>query len=167
MRVPPTLVESTTAADGTVTSAPQPAGTRVVSQKTATQMSQMLEEVVGPHGTAPKAKIEGYRVAGKTGTANRYDPTVGAYSGYTASFIGYAPADDPKYVVAVTLQKPRPGPLRRAARRPGLQERHDLPAAEAQIAPTDRAAPVIPLNSADTAWDPNDPAVLNGTKRNQ
>ena len=166
VRVPPTLVESTTAPDGTVTQAPQPQGVRVVSSQTATQVSQMLEEVVGPHGTAPKAKIDGYRVAGKTGTANRYDPTVGGYSGYTASFIGFAPADAPKYVVAVTLQKPVNGHFGGTLGAPVFQKVMSYLLQKHQIAPSGQAAPVIPLSS-DTGWDPNDPAVLDGTKRKQ
>lgn len=68
-----------------------------------------MESVVSANGTAPSAAIPGYRVAGKTGTANRVDPITGKYSGYTASFIGFAPADSPRYVINVTLQKPRNG----------------------------------------------------------
>lgn len=165
VRIPPSVVESTTDAAGTVTPAAQPQGIRVVSKDTATKMSQMLEEVVGPHGTAPKAKIDGYRVAGKTGTADRYDPTVGAYSGYTASFIGYAPADDPQYVVAVTLQRPVEGHFGGQLGAPVFKDVMTYALQKAQIAPTNTTAPVIPLNSADAAWDPNDPAVLNGEKR--
>ena len=165
VRIPPSLVESTTDAAGTVTPAAQPQGIRVVSKDTATQVSQMLEEVVGPHGTAPKAKIDGYRVAGKTGTANRYDPTVGAYSGYTASFIGYAPADDPQYVVAVTLQRPVQGHFGGQLGAPVFKDVMTYALQKAQIAPTNTTAPLIPLNSADASWDPNDPAVLNGEKR--
>ncbi len=165
VRIPPTLIESTTAADGTVTPTPQRQGTRVVSQQTATQVSQMLEEVVGPNGTAPKAKIEGYRVAGKTGTANRYDPTVGGYSGYTASFIGFAPADDPKYVISVTLQKPLQGHFGGQLGAPIFQKVMTYLLQRHQIPPSGQLAPVLPLKS-DTAWDPQDPAVLNGTKRN-
>jgi cell division protein FtsI (penicillin-binding protein 3) len=63
--------------------------------------------VVGPGGTAPQAEIPGYRVAGKTGTANRVDPSCGCYKGYTASFIGLAPADAPRLVVSVVLQDPK------------------------------------------------------------
>ena len=66
----------------------------------------MLEGVVSPEGTAEEAQIPGYRVAGKTGTADYYDAAAGRYSGRTASFIGYAPADDPQIVVAVIIQKP-------------------------------------------------------------
>ena len=106
VRVAPRLVDSVTAADGTVTKTPASASTRVVSSQTADDVSRMLEGVVSDEGTAEEAQIPGYRVAGKTGTADYYDASVGAYSGRTASFIGYAPADDPQIVVAVIIQKP-------------------------------------------------------------
>jgi cell division protein FtsI (penicillin-binding protein 3) len=67
----------------------------------------MMETVTGRGGTAPLAAIPGYRVGGKTGTAQRFDPSCGCYRGYTMSFIGLAPVDDPGLVVAVTLQAPR------------------------------------------------------------
>jgi cell division protein FtsI (penicillin-binding protein 3) len=69
----------------------------------------MMESVVSANGTAPSAAIPGYRVAGKTGTAQRVDPLTSKYSGYTASFIGFAPADNPRFVINVTLQRPRNG----------------------------------------------------------
>jgi cell division protein FtsI (penicillin-binding protein 3) len=165
VRIPASLVEGTTDGDGKVTPAAQPQGVRVVSKDTATKVSQMLEEVVGPHGTGLKAKIDGYRVSGKTGTADRYDPTVGAYNGFTASFIGYAPADDPQYVVAVTLQRPVQGHFGGQLGAPVFKDVMTYALQKAQIPPTNSAAPVIPLNAADAAWDPNDPAVLNGEKK--
>jgi cell division protein FtsI (penicillin-binding protein 3) len=79
----------------------------VVSSETAEKMRMIMESVVGPHGTAETAAIPGYRVAGKTGTAWRHDEKCGCYKGYTASFIGFAPADDPAYVVNVTIQAPK------------------------------------------------------------
>jgi cell division protein FtsI (penicillin-binding protein 3) len=106
VRVAPRLVDSVVDADGTVTTMPESASSRVVSQRTANDVSRMLEGVVSPEGTAEEAQITGYRVAGKTGTADYYDAEVGRYSGRTASFIGYAPADDPQIVVAVIVQKP-------------------------------------------------------------
>ncbi|MEO7062120.1 MAG: penicillin-binding protein 2 [Lapillicoccus sp.] len=165
VRIPPSIIESTTDADGTQTPAPQPQGVRVVSTSTASQMSQMLEEVVGPEGTGKKAKIDGYRVAGKTGTANRYDDAVKGYSGYTASFIGYAPADDPKYVISVTLQRPVKGHFGGQLGAPIFQQVMTYLLQKHQIAPSGSAAPAIPLSS-EAGWDPNDPAVLNGAKRN-
>ena len=70
-------------------------------------MRLMMESVVSPTGTAPTAAIPGYRVAGKTGTAQRVDDSCGCYRGYTASFIGFAPADQPEFVVSVTIQDPK------------------------------------------------------------
>ena len=106
VRVAPRLVDSVADADGTVTTMPESPSTRVVSQSTANDVSRMLEGVVSSEGTAEEAQISGYRVAGKTGTADYYDAEAGRYSGRTASFIGYAPADDPQIVVAVIVQKP-------------------------------------------------------------
>jgi cell division protein FtsI (penicillin-binding protein 3) len=109
VRVEPSLVAGTTAPDGTFTSSPPARQVRVVSPQTATTVRAMLESVVSADGTAPKANIAGYRVAGKTGTANRVDPGCSCYRGYTASFIGFAPADHPRLVVSVVLQNPRRG----------------------------------------------------------
>ncbi|WP_318240810.1 penicillin-binding protein 2 [Janibacter melonis] len=109
VRVAPSLIAETSDGEGGWTPAPAAKRERVVSQGTATSVSRMLEGVVSEEGTAPKAKIDGYRVAGKTGTADRYDDKTGGYSGKTASFIGYAPAQDPQLVVAVILQRPVKG----------------------------------------------------------
>jgi cell division protein FtsI (penicillin-binding protein 3) len=106
VRVDPRLVDKVAHADGTTEEQPDSASTRVVSHRTATDLGKMLEGVVGPDGTAVEAQIPGYRVAGKTGTADYYDDRLGKYSGVTSSFIGYAPADDPEIVVAVIVQKP-------------------------------------------------------------
>jgi cell division protein FtsI (penicillin-binding protein 3) len=102
------VVSSVTADDGTVTTVPRPAGTRVVSESTAAAMTYMLEAVVGPGGTAPLGSVDGFRVVGKTGTAQRANPECGCYDGggYFTTFAGYAPADDPQYVVAVDLERP-------------------------------------------------------------
>jgi cell division protein FtsI (penicillin-binding protein 3) len=108
VRIAPRVVDSLTAPDGTVTEAPEAPGIRVVSQDTADDLAYMLEAVVGDEGTAPLARIEGFRVAGKTGTAQRANPETGGYAGggYVTTFAGFAPADDPQYVVAVDLERP-------------------------------------------------------------
>lgn len=108
VRVHPSLVAQTVAADGTVTPAPAPKKTRVVSASTARQMRAMLESVVTA-GTAPMAAIPGYRVGGKTGTAQEYKESCHCYSGVVASFIGMAPLDDPQLVVAVSIFNPKVG----------------------------------------------------------
>lgn len=110
VRIEPTLVRGTKGPDGRFTPAPAPKQTRVVSDKTAKTLAQMLESVVGDEeGTGTKARIPGYRVAGKTGTANRVDPELGRYKGYTASFAGFAPADDPQITVYCAIQNPTKG----------------------------------------------------------
>ena len=109
VRVSPTVIAGTSDASGHFTPAANRTSTRVISEDTAVKLRIMMESVVSSHGTAPSAAIPGYRVAGKTGTANRYDQNTGRYSGYTASFIGFAPADAPRYVISVTLQEPKNG----------------------------------------------------------
>jgi cell division protein FtsI (penicillin-binding protein 3) len=108
VRIEPRVVKSVTAPGGKATDAPAPQSTRVISQATADQMAYMLEAVVGPDGTAPLGQIEGFRVAGKTGTAQRANPECNCYEGggYVTTFVGFAPADDPQYVVAVDLERP-------------------------------------------------------------
>jgi cell division protein FtsI (penicillin-binding protein 3) len=108
VRIEPRIVESVTDPRGRVSPAPEPASTRVISESTADRMAYMLEAVVGPGGTAPLGQIEGFRVAGKTGTAQRANPECNCYEGggYVTTFVGFAPADDPQYVVAVDLERP-------------------------------------------------------------
>lgn len=109
VRVSPTVIAGTSDSSGHFTPAGNRESVRVVSEETASKLRIMMESVVSANGTAPSAAIPGYRVAGKTGTAQRVDPITGQYSGYTASFIGFAPADSPRYVISVTLQRPRNG----------------------------------------------------------
>ncbi|MET9443879.1 penicillin-binding protein 2 [Streptomyces sp. NPDC006610] len=105
VRVEPTLVRGTKEADGRFIPAPEPKKTRVVSAKTAKTLARMLESVVDDEeGTGTRARIPGYRVAGKTGTANRVDPDTGKYHGYTSSFAGFAPADKPRITVYCAIQ---------------------------------------------------------------
>lgn len=105
-RVEPSLVETVINPDGSEQRPPEPTSEQVVKPETAAQVLAMMEEVVTKDGTAPQAAIPGYRIAGKTGTANRIDDSCGCYRGYTASFVGVAPADDPVLVAAVILQDP-------------------------------------------------------------
>ena len=107
VRVKPTILAGVVDQSGKYTPAKAAAGERVLSAENAAKMRTMMESVVSKDGTAPTAAIPGYRVAGKTGTAERYNTACRCYSGYTASFIGFAPADQPKYVVSVTIQDPK------------------------------------------------------------
>ncbi len=84
-------------------------GQQVFSAQTARQMRDMLELVVQPGGTAPKAQVQGYRVAGKTGTAQKVENGEYAEGRYIASFIGMAPASNPRLIVAVMIDEPSAG----------------------------------------------------------
>ena len=85
-----------------------PKGRRVTSPRTAYQLRTMLEGAFAPGGTASEVSIPGYKLAGKTGTANKIDPRTGEYSksSYVASFIGFAPALHPRLLIAVMVDEP-------------------------------------------------------------
>lgn len=106
VHIAPSVVMGSTDAQGRYSQTPPAEGERIVSSETAQTLTDILEEVTGEEGTAPMAAVEGYRVSGKTSTASRYDNDLKRYSRTTASFVGYAPAEDPKYVVSVTVQRP-------------------------------------------------------------
>jgi cell division protein FtsI (penicillin-binding protein 3) len=83
-------------------------GVRVIEPGTAQAVRRMLEMAAGPGGTAPKAQVAGYRVAGKTGTAHKIEN--GRYvNKYIASFVGFAPVSDPRIVIAVMVDEPSAG----------------------------------------------------------
>ena len=103
VRVAPSIIRAIKDDEGTLVPQPAPEQRRVISAATAEAMHPMLEGVVSAEGTAPLAAIPGYRIAGKTGTADR-PKAGGGYSGYTSSFVGFAPADAPRLVTAVVLQ---------------------------------------------------------------
>ncbi|MBC3808211.1 penicillin-binding protein 2 [Undibacterium seohonense] len=85
-----------------------PVGTRVISEKTAMQMREMLESVTQPGGTATQARVPGYRVAGKTGTAHKIEH--GKYvNKYIGDFVGFAPVSNPRIIVAVMIDEPSGG----------------------------------------------------------
>ncbi|RCV58928.1 peptidoglycan glycosyltransferase [Marinitenerispora sediminis] len=109
VRVEPQVVAGTVDEGGEFTASPEPRQEQVVSADTAEELRLMLEAVTGEEGTAEQAQIPGYRVAGKTGTANRVNPETGRYAGggYTSTFVGMAPADDPELIVQVVLHGPQ------------------------------------------------------------
>jgi len=85
----------------------QPAeGKRVVSRRTAQAVRRMLETVTQPGGTATRAQVAGYRVAGKAGTAHKLDGAAYAADRYVSSFVGIAPATNPRLVIAVMIDEP-------------------------------------------------------------
>jgi cell division protein FtsI (penicillin-binding protein 3) len=105
----PYLVSKVVDSDGVVLLENKPTPVRrVVSAKTARSIVSMLESVVEPGGTAPKGRMDEYRVAGKTGTAQKADPLARGYSDkYVASFVGLVPAEDPRAVILVVIDEPK------------------------------------------------------------
>ncbi|MCX6484082.1 MAG: penicillin-binding protein 2 [Mycobacterium sp.] len=114
LRIPPRIVKSTIAADGTRTDEPQSSGIRVVTPETARTVRNMLRAVVQrdpmgtQQGTGPAAAVDGYQVAGKTGTAQQINPGCGCYYDdvYWITFAGMAPVDDPRYVIGIMMDAP-------------------------------------------------------------
>lgn len=84
-------------------------GRQVISPTTALAVRRMLEMATLPGGTAPKAQVVGYRVAGKTGTAHKLEGKGYAPNKYVSSFVGFAPASQPRLVVAVMIDEPAGG----------------------------------------------------------
>ncbi|RFP10830.1 MULTISPECIES: penicillin-binding protein 2 [unclassified Duganella] len=87
-----------------VTEAPH--GTQVVSAKTAAEMREMLEMVTQPGGSAVKAQVPGYRVGGKTGTAQKFMNGHYSQSKYIGNFVGMAPMSNPRFIIAVMIDEP-------------------------------------------------------------
>lgn len=148
VRVQPSIIESITEADGTVVATPDGERERVVSEDTARQVMAMMEAVVGEGGTAPQARIPGYRVAGKTGTAQFVDPDCRCYAGdVTASFIGVAPADAPRLAVGVFVHQPKRGRGGGELGAPVFKEITTYALQAMQIAPSGKRAPRLTLTT--------------------
>jgi cell division protein FtsI (penicillin-binding protein 3) len=111
VRIQPRIVKAVVGPDGKTTPTSAPQRTTVISPQAARTVRTMLEAVVTKGGTAPKAAIDEYRVAGKTGTAQRPNPACKCYSGggYWATFAGIAPADKPELVMSVVITEPPGG----------------------------------------------------------
>jgi cell division protein FtsI (penicillin-binding protein 3) len=84
-------------------------GVQVISPETARAVRRMLEMATSPEGTAPLAQVAGYKVAGKTGTAHKPERGGYAKNRYVASFVGFAPVDKPRLVIAVMVDEPSAG----------------------------------------------------------
>ncbi|MDP3968650.1 MAG: penicillin-binding protein 2 [Nocardioides sp.] len=120
--------------------------TRVVSEEAARATATMMETVTrAGEGTAPGAAIEGYRVAGKTGTAQRVDEECGCYRGFTVSFAGFAPADDPRFLVYVVVQEPQNGGGGGSVGGPAFRDIMSYLLRKYAVPPTGVPAPRLPL----------------------
>ena len=110
IRIKPRIIKEIRQFDDQVVPAAQPEGERVVSAEAARELRKMLREVVVA-GTGKRAKVDGYSVAGKTGTAWKYDEKLKRVNSakYMSSFIGFAPADNPQVTIAVIIDEPKVG----------------------------------------------------------
>ncbi|MBO0680548.1 penicillin-binding protein 2 [Mycolicibacterium sp. S2-37] len=114
VRIPPRILKATIAPDGTRTEEPRPEGIPVVSAQTARTVRDMFRAVVQrdpmgvQQGTGPAAAVQGYQIAGKTGTAQQINPACGCYYSdvYWITFAGMATADDPRYVIGIMMDAP-------------------------------------------------------------
>ena len=112
VRIDPSLIQgSAVSDDGDAIGTDHVDRTRVLSEDAAWQMTQMMERVIDPEaGVAPAAAVPGYRVAGKTGTAQQVGSKCRCYNGtFTVSFAGFAPADDPRFTIYVVVHNPSNG----------------------------------------------------------
>ena len=120
---------------------------QVISEATARQMIQALKTVVSPVGTAPKAALEHYTVAGKTGTALKVENGVYVHK-YFSSFIGFFPADHPEVCVAISMDEPKQGYYGGQVAAPVFKQIAERVANYLNIRPEDGDAPAIPGNLA-------------------
>lgn len=114
LRIPPRIIKATIAPDGSRAEEPRPEGVRVVSEQTAATVRNMLRSVVQrdptgvQQGTGWQAAVDGYQIAGKTGTAQQINSACGCYYDdvYWITFAGVAPADNPRYVIGLMMDNP-------------------------------------------------------------
>lgn len=146
VRVQPRLISSYSRNDGSIEYAKPAESVQVVTADTAKTVREMLMSVVSDQGTAPQAQIPGYQIAGKTGTADRYSEKTGGYSGFTASFIGFAPGNNPELVVAVMIHDPVNGHYGSTISGPVFKQVMTYALAHQKIPPMDTPLPQIPVN---------------------
>lgn len=145
VRMPPRIVRSVTAPDGTVTAGQSPRPIRVVSRRTATTLRRMLQMVTQEGGTAPRAAIPGYTVAGKTGTGQKATAAGYSNSDYFSTFAGMAPADAPRYVISVMVDSPQTDYLGGDVAAPLFNQVMSYALKSGGVAPTGARAASLPL----------------------
>jgi cell division protein FtsI (penicillin-binding protein 3) len=146
VRVVPKIISGYTDKEGRFEATPASTSRRVVSSEVARNVRLMMESVVSAEGTAPLAKIKGYRIAGKTGTASYYSQAQGKYSGYVASFVGMAPADKPELVVSVVLERPVNGHYGGEVAAPVFKKVMTFALQRMRVVPTGKLTDRLPLD---------------------
>ncbi len=102
----PTVIRSATDAEGKAVEVTHSEPRRIISEEASAMVAQMAEAVTGQGGTGKAMELDGYRSVGKTATAERYDEKAHRYSGYTAAYLGAAPAEDPQILTYVVVDRP-------------------------------------------------------------
>jgi cell division protein FtsI (penicillin-binding protein 3) len=146
VRVVPRIISGYTDKSGRFESTPGSTTRRVISAEVARSVRLMMESVVSAEGTAPLAKIKGYRIAGKTGTASYYSQALQKYSGYVASFVGMAPADKPELVISVVLERPVNGHYGGEVAAPVFKKVMTFALQRMRIVPTGKLTSRLPLD---------------------
>ncbi|MGO1384899.1 MAG: peptidoglycan D,D-transpeptidase FtsI family protein [Arachnia sp.] len=141
----PTIIKSATASDGTLIEQPVPEERRVISEEASDDVVEMMEAVISEVGDGSRA-IPGYRTAGKSGTAQRFDPACKCYNGFTSSFVGVAPAEDPQILVYVVLDQPTNGNLGSQLALPVVNNVLQAALPRYNVLPSTTAAPELPLD---------------------
>ncbi len=141
----PSIIKSATAADGTPIELPVPEQRRVISEEASDDVVEMMESVITGIGNGSRA-IPGYRTAGKSGTAQRFDPKCKCYNGFTSSFVGVAPAEDPQILVYVVLDKPSNGNLGSRLALPVVNNVLQVALPRYNVLPSTTPAPELPLD---------------------
>ena len=145
VRMPLSLVESCTKPDGTVVEMDAGEPERVIEEDTAETLSLMLENVFTQGTLAEDIAIDGYRMAGKTGTAQVSDGNGGYKNGlYFTSLVGYAPADDPQYVVLTVFDEPRKVRMS-SANRSAFKKAMTQVLKHYRVMPSDSETPLLPV----------------------
>ena len=146
VKMPAQLVESCTRPDGTVVTPDLPKPVRVIKEKTAHEVSQMLENVFAQGTLADDIKIDGYRMAGKTGTAQIINDAGTGYKKnlYFTSLVGYAPAEDPQYVVLTVFDEPKKERMS-SANRSVFTKAMTQVLKHYRIMPSDSETPLLPV----------------------
>ena len=160
VRVTPRIIDATIDGNGKEIPLPVGASERVVSPQTAKTVTEMLEQVTATDGgTGSEAKVgDLYRIAGKTGTAYRYDENYirsdgkkGGYNGYVASFVGFAPADNPQLVVLVAIDNPKGDVYGGTVAAPVFSKIMSFALTKMRVPPTGTKAPTFELCVPTTA----------------
>jgi len=144
--MPPKLVKNYVDSNGNQLPNETAPPRRVVSEKAAKEVSTMMEAVTAEGGTALQAAIPGYRIAGKTGTAQEIDPACGCYGNkWATSFAGFAPADNPRFVTYVVLQNPTNGRGGGFQGGPVFRDVMSFALQKYVVPPTGVKAPAVPI----------------------